>query len=471
MMAMKHLTFLSLWFISGSVWAVRETSHSSISPVVQEVTWEHRQDPLTSEGKKRKSPFTLQQAIDLAFAHNPDLSAGTARIGEAQAHWLEAIASFYPKLTARVSYDYSDDPSRAFSYVVAQRRFNFGMDINHPGWVENFRPEVIGTWSLYRGGQDTYRKKAAELGVEVAELERSALRNRLASSVTAAYYALLTAPQRVEVARHSLRAIARELAHTRERVMQGGALKADVLSLEVRAAEARESELQAENAIILARSALKTLIGQEIPDPVELGTTETATPQVETKVSKLFELALAQRPEIQAASRQTMMRQEELRAEKGARWPRINAYAAYGMNTRSPDFNFNRDNATVGVNAELDLFSGGAMTAKIAAAERRLAEAQAVEERTRLEVEDEIQRAHAKLTEALRRIEIAEAGAVAADEALRLVHEQYQGGVATVSRYLESETDRADAALRAIVARYEAQVAEAQVRQAVGHWR
>jgi hypothetical protein len=58
-----------------------------------------------------------------------------------------------------------------------------------------------------------------------------------------------------------------------------------------------------------------------------------------------------------------------------------------------------------------------------------------------------------------------------AEEALRLVNEQYHGGTATVTRYLEAETDRASASLRSIIARFEAQVAQAQLMQAVGHWR
>lgn len=419
-----------------------------------------------------RRPLGLEEAIELAFEQNPDLLAVAARIGEAEAKVAEAAANFYPKLTARVGYAYSDDPAQAFSYIVAQRRFNFGMDINHPGWVENFRPEIVGTWSLYRGGQDSYRKKAAELGVEAAELERSAIRNRLAAAVTAAYYALLSAPQQVDVARRSIEAVGRELEHTKHRVAEGMALKADVLSLEVRAAEAREAELKAQNAIELARSALKTLLGITTDDIIELREPagRFAAPP-DQDYARLLDQALAQRPEMQAAIRQSQIRREELQAERGARWPRVNAYAAYGQNSRSPDFAFSRDNVTLGVNAEVDLFTGGAVSARIAQAERRLSEAQALEQRTRLEIEDEVRRAYTTLEEALQRLKVAEAGAAAADEALRLVNEQYRGGTATVTRYLEAETDRADAALRAIIARYEAQVAQAQLQKAVGHWR
>jgi outer membrane protein TolC len=413
---------------------------------------------------------TLDEAIDLAFAQNPDLTAAAARIGQAEARVIEAEAAFYPKLTARMEYSYSNNPALAFSSIVAQRRFNFGMSINQPGWISNFRPEVVGAMNLYRGGQDAALKKAAELGVEAAELERAGMRNRLAAAVTAAYYAVLSAPQQAEVAQRSVETVAKELEHTRARVAEGMALKADMLSLEVRATEAYESELKARNAMELSRSALKTLLGSgEMPLFREV---DAGLPNPEPNFGKLLEQAFTQRPEVQAAARQVQIRQQELEAAKGAHLPRVDAYAVYGQNSRSPaDFSFNRDNGAIGISAEVDIFSGGAVNARIAAAERRVVEAQAVQERTRLEIEDELRQAHLTLNEALQRLKVAEAGADSAEEALRLVHEQYRGGAATVTRYLEAETDHANAALRAILAKYETRVAEAQLRKALGHWR
>lgn len=420
--------------------------------------------------------LSLAEAIDLAFAQNPDLAAATARIGEAESRVAEVAAGFYPKLTARVGYDYTNNPALAFSYIVSQRRFNanpndFDSQVNNPGWVENFRPEVIGSINLYRGGQDDYLKKAAELGVEASQLEHAAIRNRLAAAVTSAYYAALSAPKQVEVAQRSVRTVEREMDLTRARVAEGTALRGDVLSLEVRSSAAHESELQARNAINLSRSALKTLIGEsrnELPEPRE---TELPVPVLKGNLLTMFDQALGQRPELQAAARQVQIREHELEAANGAILPRINAYAATGANSRNLDPSNYSANTSIGINAEMDLFAGGAIRARISAAERRVVEAQAMEQKTRLEIENEVRQAYSTLEQALARLQVAESGAVSAEEALRLVNEQYHGGSATVARYLEAETDLASAALRSILARFEAQVAEAQLLQAVGHWR
>ena len=418
----------------------------------------------------------LQDAIDLAFAKNPDLAAAVARIGQAESRVAEVAAGFYPQLTARVGYDYTSNPALAFSYIVAQRRFNpsptdFAGQINNPGWVENFRPEVIGTINLYRGGQDEYLKKAAELGVQASELEHSALRNRLAAAVTSAYYAALSAPKQVEVAQRSVRTVDQEVDMAKARVAEGVALRGDVLSLEVRSKAALESELQARNSINLSRSALKTLIGEARNELPELREAELPVPVLKDSLLKTFDQALGQRPEMQAAAHQVQIREHELEAANGANLPRVNAYAAYGSNSRTLDPSTYRDNTSIGINAEYDLFAGGAIQARIAAAEQRVIEAEALEQRIRLDIENEVRQAYSTLEQALERVKVAEAGAASAEEALRLVNEQYHGGTATVTRYLEAETDRAAATLRSIVARFEAQVAEAQLLQAIGHWR
>ncbi len=418
--------------------------------------------------------LTLQQAIDIAFEKNPSLQAAAERYGIAQAKVDEAVAAFYPRVTARVAYNYTDNPAEAFSYIVSQRRFNESdfVNINDPGWVENFRPEVVGTWSLFRGGQDFYRKKAAELGVEQAELERSALHNHLAAAVTSAYYALAISPRQVQVAERSIASVESELDQARGRYQEGTGLKSDVLSLEVRLAEARESQVKASNAIELARSGLVTLIGGNDGKPVDAAETDTAPPEVVgVELAKVLQEARAQRPEVQAAEHLVELRRNELQSERGARLPRINAYAAYGQNSRTPSFSTARQNTSIGINAELDLFAGGAVTARIEAAERRVAEAEAERERYLLDVENEVRQAHISLKEALERLKVAQAALRSAEEALRLVHEQYRGGTSTVTRYLEAETARADAQTRALAARYQALVAEANLKKATGFWR
>ena len=109
--------------------------------------------------------YTLKQAVDYALENNPNLQMTHERIQQAEAQVGIAKASFYPQVTSRLTYEYSDNPSRAFGMIIAQRRLNFsGTDFNHPGGVNNYRPEVMASYSLYNGGQETALSKEAEHG-------------------------------------------------------------------------------------------------------------------------------------------------------------------------------------------------------------------------------------------------------------------------------------------------------------------
>ncbi len=231
-------------------------------------------------------------------------------------------------------------------------------------------------------------------------------------------------------------------------------------------------ELSAQNAVTLTRTGLRTLLGLGADDALDVrdaGDAETAAATVD--LPQLVAQALAQRAEMQAWSRQVEMHAKELRAEQGGHLPRVNAYAAYGLNERSPEFNFDHDNLTLGVTAEVDLFAGGATSARIEGARRRLAEARALRERTRLEIEEEVQKAFATLQESVARQHVAESSSVSANEAYRLVEQEYRNGAATVTRYLEAEADRAQAETGAVLAHFDAQTARANLQKAIGYWK
>ncbi|MEY2699964.1 MAG: hypothetical protein RIQ52_719 [Pseudomonadota bacterium] len=420
--------------------------------------------------------MTLAQVLDIALEKNPDLRASSERIAEAEARVMEATAQFYPRLSGRVGYDYTSNPSLAFSYILSQRRLSAQTlsnvnSLNQPGYVGNFRPELLASYNLFQGGQDYFRKKAAELGVEAASLEHTALQNRLIAAITTAFHALSAAPEQHTVAQKALDTVTTELKHAEAGREAGSQLKSDVLTLKVRESEARERELQTRNAIMLSRSSLKVLVGMNAEEALEVQEIreqkeEHAPP--EHTLPSLIAQALVQRPEMQAASRQYEAREKELMAEKGAHLPRVNAYTAYGLNSSSPDFNFNQQNVTMGINAEVDIFSGGATQARISAAERRLSEADAIREKTRLEIENEVQEAWTSFREAEQRLEVSRDASEAAEEALRIVQLQYRNNTVNVTRYLEAEADWAAAQTRTIVARFDTHIGRASLDKALG---
>ena len=419
--------------------------------------------------------FTLDQAIDYALANNPDLQIAAERIGQAEAQLGIALSAFYPQVTARVGYQHSNNPAEVFGMIVSQREFdaNSISTINNPGYRQNFRPEIIGKLSLFRGGQDYQNKKAAELGIDAAEFERSTVRNALIEAVTATYYAYLAAMEAQKVAQDSISAIASELNQTKLQYEAGTVLKSDVLSLEVQLAEAQDAEIRAANGIEIAKTSIANLLGLSSFQTFTVASSSSLLPKPKLPASfnDLLDQAMAQRPEVKAAANQVEISLRKLKSEQGAYLPKADAYVSYGQNSQSPGFNSEKDNVTAGVTVEMDLFSGFNTQQRVSAAERKAAEARETERKTRLAIEQEVKIAFLKLKEALARLNVTEASVLSADEALRLVNEERRAEVVTVTRYIEAEVARNNAQSNTIAAHYDALSAEAALKKAIGDWK
>ena len=416
--------------------------------------------------------FTLEEAIYTALESNPDLQIMRERISQAQAQVGETLANFYPQIKSRLSYEHTDNPSRAFGMIISQRRLDFnGTNFNHPGGVDNYRPELMATYSLFNGGQDYQNSKAAELGVSVASLQESAVRNQLIELVTSAFYGILAAEEAHNIAMRSITAVDSELKQTRLRYAAGTALKSDVLTLEVQLAEARDNEIHAASAIAIAESGFKTLLGISSDQPVGIvETPEQKIPELTPAYPELIDKALAQRPEIKAVNEQIAIAEHKLQAAKGGHLPKADAYVTYGSDSKNLAYSTSRDNVTAGITVSMDIFSGFASSERIKKAEREVNIAKLAAQQTRLAIEDELKSAYLKLKDALDRMQVTAASVTAAKEALRLVNLQRAAGIETVTRYIEAEVAHDKAQSRHVAARYDALRAEAELKKALGAW-
>lgn len=432
--------------------------------------------PAASEDAKptaefRPGPLSLPEAIDLALERNPDFQAAAERIAEAEAKVGEATSPFYPQVAARLGYARTDNPAQAFAMILNQRRFTFDLDFNNPGATQNVRPEIVGAIPLFRGGQDYQRRQASLLGVDAAKLERLAVRNALTEAVISSYYALVAAPEQVEATRASVDAVTSALEQTRTRLAAGTALKSDVLSLEVRLAEAREAKLRADNAVELAQVGMRSLLALPPEAPVQVAgiTTESAgaTP---ANLPEALARANEHRPELAAAKRHIEIGESEVKAEIAAYYPRLDAVGSFGNDSSNFELTSAQDSWAFGVAAEIDVFSGFRTRERVRAAERRLEQARQAERRTQLEVEREVHSAYLTHQEAQQRLQVAQAAVASAEDALRLVQVQYGAGTVTITRYLEAEAARGAARSRAIAARYDLRRSEAGLEKAMGVW-
>jgi|DewCreStandDraft_5_1066085.scaffolds.fasta_scaffold04263_3 outer membrane protein len=414
--------------------------------------------------------WTLREVVAMALERNPGMAQAEARAREAMARVGEAEAAFFPQVGARLTFARTDDPSRAFAMLLAQRRFTFQGNFNRPGPTQDVRPEVVAAYPLFRGGQDFFRRQAASAGADAARAEVSAARNQLIDAAAQAYYALLAAPEQLAVARAARAAVQAALDNTRARVAAGAALRSDVLSLETRLAAVEESEVRARNAVELARAAVRLVLALPPDEPVAVRRSEEPGGPLPADFQAALARAYERRSELASARSLVAAREAELRAEQANFLPRIDLIGSYGQNARDLSLAASRDNWFFAATAEVDLFSGGRTRERVRAAQQRLEEARQLEVKIQRDIEHEVRVAFANWEEARERLRVAESGVLAAEEALRLVNEQYRQGAVIVTRYLEAEAARTAARSQAVAARYDLDRSTAALRKAIGSW-
>ncbi len=429
--------------------------------------------------------LTLAKAIEIASENNPDRVQAHWRIEQARAMRAMADAAFWPKLSVYTEYMQGDAPSAYLFKKIDQRMLPSDVNFNDPGWFRNFESGLRGEMNLFNGFRDHLAIKAAQIDVEISRSSHTQVLNDLTAEVIKTYYDALAAKDFIGIAQASVETAAEQLRIVRVHYEGGAVFKSDVLSLEVRLAEAQEQLVSSRIRLRLVRAALAHLMGH---DPSLLAGDAQAETDIEARTGAIqltettwrpvipehyedgLVLAMAQRPELLQAHKQVQKTRYGLFAARGAYLPRLDLMAAYYLNDPSMDYNLDRENWTAALLLTWDIFTGFSRSAGVSRADAMLRQMLAADHQATLRVQLDVKRSYLNLDEAVARHAVAERSKHSAEESFRMVREHYQGGAVPISRYLEAELDRNRTRIRSTAAYYDQIKANAEVARAIGMW-
>jgi outer membrane protein len=414
--------------------------------------------------------LTLEKVIRIALQNNPDMDMAVARIQQSEAMLDEAMSAFWPVISVYGEYLQGNAPSAYLFKTIDQRKLSPGTDFNNPGWFENYEVGIQGRLNLFNGGRDYLRKRMAETGLNISRLDRKTVQNGLVTSVIHAYYSVLAAERYVNISGDSVKTVKKELGLVSVRYEAGGALKSDVLSLKVALAQSREGLIRARNNHSLSVSSLANLLGLHPDTPISLAGKQ----QVPIKVPDLYEkalvMAMANRPELHRSRLQVVRSRMDLDVARSEYLPRLDAQMRTYFDDPGLDFDWDRKNWTAGVILNWDVFTGFKRQSHVDRARAVLREMLAADRKATLAVQLQLKGAYMKYAEAKARWNVSRASVAHSEESLRLVQKQYEGGSATITRYLETELARNRARLRTATAFYDREKTAAAIGRAMGFW-
>ena len=204
--------------------------------------------------------FSVHDAVRAVIERNPDLLAARSRIDGARAELDRARAAFRPQLAMDLGWMRADAPSAYLFKTIDARSFQNGTNFNDPGAFDNTELGIGLRHTLWDSGRRNLMRSLATRRVEASRAEERSAANALIGTVIQAYFDVLAARESVGVAEASEKTVDAQLRDARTRHRLGGTLRSDVLSLEVRKAQARENVIAAGNAVALAEAAFRRLL-------------------------------------------------------------------------------------------------------------------------------------------------------------------------------------------------------------------
>lgn len=411
--------------------------------------------------------LTLAAAIRLAFAASPDLESATEQIAAADAALGRARAEFYPRLGVSEQYGVTNNPVTAFMYQLNQAQLSLMQDFNNPRTLDNFQTQVQVQHGIFAGERRLHAMHGAQAQVTAAAMNLGALQNQLVYGVAEAYYRVLQARSLVAVREEAVAQVQQHLQIVQTRFRNETAVKSDVLTVEVRLAEERESLISAQNQLQLAWAVLENVIGapvevRELPESIPAAPWSEHVASVEAAVAA----ATSERAEIGALASQRQAAAEGVLVARAGKRPSVDFVADYDVYTG--DFVNGNDSFFAGVIFQLNVFDAGRTRADVARAAAKVRELQARQRRLMLDIELDVRRAHLQLQDAQQRLAVAEQAIGQAGESLREIEVRYRGQSATITQLVDAQLALSNARVRRTNAQAELEIARASLERAIG---
>jgi outer membrane protein len=352
----------------------------------------------------------------------------------------------------------------AFGFILNQRAFDFGLNFNRPGTIDNFNTTAMVGVPLYTGGRISSGKRAAEAGVNAAEFDEVAARHQLVSQTVQSYLNIRKTIEVVTAVEAGVEAYTSAVNNAQLRFEAGQMLKADLLSLEVQLAQTREQLVEAQHHQALAERAFIYVLGLPSDgESVELMENDPSLALILEPES----LSYQARPELQALFEREKAATEMKEVATGERRPSVSGFASvqydHGWQT-----NHSGESWLAGVAVDLKVFDGGNTTSKVRQAEAQLSELREYIRKAELGIGLEVEQARLALVLAKNRVSVTGLSLQQAEESAALSRARFEEGALLTAELIGVESRLMEARMRRAVALADEIIAIADLRRAVG---
>ncbi|WKZ67608.1 MAG: TolC family protein [Flavobacteriales bacterium] len=417
-----------------------------------------------SVGLIAQDTLSLDAAIRMALAneHGIRIARNEAAIADAQA--TAGNAGLLPRVEASGRGTYSDQFSRLdFAEPLP--------DVERDGVVNTALSGQLGlSYTLFNGLGTFAAHDRAQLQARVADLRARAQVEATLMQVVALYYQLAALDQDVAITERLLGISVERFRRQEGRAALGGTGRLELLNAQV--------DLQADSSAWIMALQRRERTLRDLNVLLGRSPAASAVPSRQVTYANglseelLVEEALRGNAQLQAAMAQVRAAEADERVAKAMRWPRLDLSAAYGVSDQRNEVGIVLGTYTRGLNGGLTLsvplFDGGRVGTQVEAARLRAESAALAEQQARLQVERDVRNGFTTWRSQREVLRIQQEAMRAAELNFERTRELYQSGLLTALQFRQAQLDLANAQRQAVVAGFDAKVAELQLLRASG---
>ncbi len=252
--------------------------------------------------------------------------------------------------------------------------------------------------------------------------------------------------------------------------VRGEGTKTALIESQAKLSLSEAQVIEAQDGVADGRNALAIMLGKEVANLDALSESFNVQPLEQTDYEAWKNIALENNPEISAQRETVEIAYQEIRKNRAGHTPKLDAVASISTSKSDSTSTFNQeiDNKSIGLQLNVPIYAGGAVSAATAQAEANHKKAQDDLETKTNEVLLDLRKQHNTLLSSILKIEALKQSVESAELLVTATKKSLIGGVRTNLDVLDARKQLFEAKRDLSLARYNCLVAYVNLKKAAG---
>lgn len=335
-----------------------------------------------------------------------------------------------------------------------------------------FAGAVVVTQPVFMGGAIIAANKAADIGERMAQNATDARLQQTIYTTDQAYWTVVSLYHKKRLAEAYLALVHKLSDDVDKMIREGVATRSEGLSVDVKENEAEMRVTQVNDGLVLAKMYLCQLCGLPMDTDLILEDESSEQLRIETTLPEAnTEIAMMNRPELKILQNSIDLSKQETNILKAGYMPQVMLTGGYAVSNPNVFNGFEKKFAgfwNVGVMVRVPIWNWGDVAYKVRASKGATAIANLELMEAKEMIELQVSQSQFKVDESAKRLTMAQANILRAEENLRTANLGFQEGVIQTTTVMEAQTAWLQAQSQRIDAEIDVKMSQVNLRKALG---